>query len=130
MPHSQPDLKDSSLSPTTRTHLETLQSFAELPDNWNSYGGSAFDEENVEVGRAVLLALDGTVGVRRMCPGPSGELSLSFDHNGFDVSLLADYDDLHWLARPCEGSESRHFVTEHKKRGIRAAILEGLERIA
>ena len=74
MPHSQPDLKDSSLSSTTRTHLETLQSFAELPDNWDTYGGSPFDEEDVAVGRGVLLALDGMVDVRRICPGPSGEL--------------------------------------------------------
>ena len=108
--------------------LAQLKTFADLPEGWDDYGAGSLDDEDIEIGRRVLYALDAPVTITSLSPGPSGELEFAFEYNGCCVTLLADEVDLRWVVRSQTGEPTRHYTTEHLGRSMLEAITEGLER--
>lgn len=121
--------EDGPPSQETIALLKQLGTFCDLPKGWDGYGADPFDEEELEIGKCVLHALDAPVTVTSLTPGSSGELEFAFEYNGAQVTLLADDVDLRWVVRPENGGVTRHFATEHVGRSMWEAIADGLERI-
>lgn len=71
-----------------RELLDLLDSFAGLPDNWDSYGGVATDKRAIAKAKELLSVLPG--GPWQAVPGPGGDLQLELHSGGFDIEILIE----------------------------------------
>lgn len=110
-------------SPANHAIMRRIAGFADLPDDWDSYGAVAPDAAVIRCARGAVVALDQhKITVRAASVGAGNNIGLEFQYKGVD--LLIDLDEEEWQVRLTRdgGDVEYHTLTPSEAKNIDAVL--------
>ena len=73
--------------------IEKIETYIDLPENWDSYGGIAPKIETIQFVKEVVNSLPNYLYF--CCPGPNGEVEIDWRRGDLEIEAFFDCEDKH-----------------------------------
>lgn len=116
-------VSSSAILPAVESICDQISAFADLPDDWDSYGATAPDAEVIACARGAVFALgEEGIQVSRATPGAGNNIEIAFRYR--DVAFLVEMDDEDWQIRiqRADGTVEYRTIAPPKANNVHAVL--------